>query len=94
MNSRLYYWIFIRFWIYKNHHRLIAVDLSRQKELGADPKAIQQIEFVGEWKKLNADANPESMLVLTILEEIKVTRLNFFSRNCNTIIKGDEFWRS
>ena len=25
----------------------MAVDLSRQKELDADPKAIQQIEFVG-----------------------------------------------
>ena len=27
----------------KNHYRLIAVDLSRQKGLDADPKAIQQI---------------------------------------------------
>ena len=27
----------------KNHYRLIAVDLSRQIELDADPKAIQQI---------------------------------------------------
>ena len=39
--------MFIRLWLYKNHYRLIAVDLSRQKELDADPKAIQQIEFVG-----------------------------------------------
>ena len=31
----------------KNHYRLIAVDLSRQKEFNADPKVIQQIEFVG-----------------------------------------------
>ena len=30
---------------------LIAVDLSRQKELDADPKAIQQTEFVGQLKK-------------------------------------------
>ena len=35
----------------KNHYRLIAVDLSRQKELDADPKAIQQIEFIGQLKK-------------------------------------------
>ena len=28
----------------------MAVDLSRQKELDADPKAIQQIEFVGQLK--------------------------------------------
>ena len=31
----------------KNHYLLIAVDLSRQKELDADQKAIQQIEFAG-----------------------------------------------
>ena len=31
----------------KNHHRLIAVDLRRQKELDVDTKAIQQIEFAG-----------------------------------------------
>ena len=34
----------------KNHYRLIAVDLSRQKELDVDPKAIEQIEFVGKLK--------------------------------------------
>ena len=27
----------------KHHYKLIAVDLGRQKELNADPKAIQQI---------------------------------------------------
>ena len=32
----------------KNHYRLIAVNLSRQKKLDADPKAIQQKEFVGQ----------------------------------------------
>ena len=31
----------------KNHYRLIAVDLSTQKELDADPKEIQQVELVG-----------------------------------------------
>ena len=31
----------------KDHYKLIAVDLSKQKELDADPKAIQQIEFYG-----------------------------------------------
>ena len=55
----------------KNHYRLIAVDLSRQKELDADPKSIQQIEFVGQLKKLNADDNVKSMFIFTILEKIK-----------------------
>ena len=35
----------------KNYYRLIAANLSRQKELDANPKAIQQIEFVGQLKK-------------------------------------------
>ena len=37
----------------KNHYRLVAVDLSRQKELHAYLKAIQNIEFVRQLKKLN-----------------------------------------
>ena len=30
---------------FKKHYELVAVDLSKQKELDADPRAIQQIEF-------------------------------------------------
>ena len=62
----------------RNHYMLIAVDLKRQKELNADPKAIQQIAFVGQLKKLNnANNNPESMFILTILEKNKEPRLKF-----------------
>ena len=53
--------------------------MSRQKELDADPKSMQEIEFTG---KLNDDdVNPDgaqSMFILTILEKIKETRLKFF----------------
>ena len=31
----------------KKYYRIISVDLSRQKELDVDPKAIEQMEFVG-----------------------------------------------
>ena len=59
----------------KNHYRLIAVDLSRQKKLDADPKANQQIEFAEQLKKLNmANNNAESMFVLTILEKKTTTK--------------------
>ena len=30
---------------FNKHCKLVAVDLSKQKELDADPRAIQQIEF-------------------------------------------------
>ena len=35
---------------FKDHYKLIAVDLSKQKELDADPRAIQRIEFFGTLK--------------------------------------------
>ena len=70
--------MFIRLWIYKNQYKSIAVDLSRQKELDADPKAIQQIEFIGQLQNaVNETVANESMFVLTILEKIKETRLKF-----------------
>ena len=56
----------------KNHYRLIAVDLSRQGILDADPKVTQQIEFVGRLKNPDyATAANESMVALTILERVK-----------------------
>ena len=60
----------------KSHYRLIAVDLSRQIELDADPKEILQIEFVGQSKNvdgINADGT-QSMFILTVLEKIKEPR--------------------
>ena len=52
----------------KNHYRLMAVKLSRQKELNADPKAIQQKELVEQLKNPgDMVAGNESMFVLTIL---------------------------
>ena len=32
---------------FKDHYQLIAVNLGKQRELDADPRAIQQIEFHG-----------------------------------------------
>ena len=63
--------VLLDYYYMKNHYRLIAVDLSRQKELDADPKSVQQVEFVGQLKKLNADDNVKSMFIFTILEKIK-----------------------
>ena len=79
---------FIRLWSYKNHYRLTAVDLSIKKELNADAKAIQEIEFVGQLKKTdgkNADGTG-SMFVLTVLENIKKTRFKF-SQESVTVFK-------
>ena len=71
----------------KNRYRLIAVDLSRQKELDADPKSIQQIELVGQLKNSDdAVVASEFIFVLTILEKIKETRLKF-SQGSVTILQ-------
>ena len=67
----------------KNRYRLKVVDFSRQNELDADPKEIQQIELVGQLKKLDNNDNAtdsgadQSMFVLTILEKQKKQDSNF-----------------
>ena len=54
----------------KTHYRLILDDLSRLKELHADPKAIQQIEFVAQLKTSdNAIVDNESLFILILLEK-------------------------
>ena len=50
---------------------MIAVDLSRQKALDADPRAIQQINFTA-----NLDRAGRTRIYF-ILEESKETKLNF-----------------
>ena len=55
---------------FKDHYQLIAVDLSKQKELDPDPRTIQQIEFCG-MLKTNSQVG-------TVLEESKETVLEFY----------------
>ena len=54
----------------KKNCQLIAVDLSKQRELDADPRAIQQIEFIG---MLKTRSN-----VFAILKKSKETMLEFY----------------
>ena len=58
---------------FKDNYRLIAVDLSKQKALDADPKAIQQIVFQG---VVGGNANAKIRLY-TILEKSKQRILEF-----------------
>ena len=55
---------------FKKNYQLIAVDLSKQREFDADPRAIQQIEFIG---MLKTRSN-----IFTILEKSKETILEFY----------------
>ena len=54
---------------FKDNYRLIAVDLSKQKALDADPRVIQEIVF---WGVVGGDDNTEIRLY-TILEKSKQT---------------------
>ena len=55
---------------FKKHYKLVAVDLSKQKELDADPRAIQQIEF-----KYMLGTNSA---IYWVLEKSKETILEFY----------------
>ena len=55
---------------FDKHYKLVAVDLSKQKELDADPRAIQQIEFKYMIKM--------SSTIYWVLEKSKETTLEFY----------------
>ena len=52
-------------------YKMIAIDLSKQQELDADPRAIQQINFTENLDRVG------NTTMLFIIEEAKETVLNF-----------------
>ena len=63
---------------FKDHYQLIAFNLSKQKKLDADPRAIQQIKFyemLRNWM----------LQVCTILEKTKDTVLEFYKGTAKVI---------
>ena len=59
---------------FQENYRVIAVDLSKQKALDADPKAIQQIVFQG----VVGGADGTKIRLYTILEKSKGAVLEFY----------------
>ena len=57
---------------FKNYYKMIVVDLSKQKALDADPKAIQQINFTA-----NLDRAGNTRFYF-ILEKAKQTIFEFY----------------
>ena len=72
-NWWLYNWSFVGlclFW--KKNYRLNAADLSKQKALDADSRAIQQVIFTG---KITAAVASTRVIIYYILEQSKETNL-------------------
>ena len=55
----------------KDHYKMIAIDLSKQQALDADPRAVQQINFTA---NLDRDGNKTMFF---IIEEAKETVFDF-----------------
>ena len=56
---------------FKDSYKMIAVDLSKQQALDADPRAIQQINFTGNLDRVG------NTRICFILEQAKESILNF-----------------
>ena len=46
---------------FKDHYKMIAIDLSKQQALDADPRAIQQINFTA---NLDREGNPKMFFII------------------------------
>ena len=64
---------------FKKCYKLIEIDLCKQQKLGADPKAMEQINFTG-----NLDT-AEGTTMFFIIEEAKKTVLGFSKRTVKVL---------
>ena len=64
----------------KSHYKLIAIDLSKQQELDADPKAIQQINFTE-----NLDRAGQTTMFSSLKKQKKKNILVFWLGNINVL---------
>ena len=67
---------------FEKNYRLIEADLSKQKALDADSRAIQQIIFTG---KIKATADNTRIVIFYILEKSKETILEFSKGTTNVL---------
>ena len=68
---------------FEKNYRLVAADLSKQKALDADSRAIQQIIFTGKIKSTEVNTK---IIVYYILEQSKETMLEF-SKGTTKVLK-------
>ena len=72
---------------FEKNYRIIAVDLSKQKALDADSRAIQQIIFTGEIKPTVADTR---VIIFYVLEKSKRNNIRIFKRNNKTFVSNSK----
>ena len=63
--------MFTRLSLYQKYYKLIAIDLSKERKLNADPKAIEQINFTGSLNRA------EGQTRFFIIEEAEEAVLDF-----------------
>ena len=68
---------------FKENYKMIAVDLSRQNELDADPRTIQQINFTANLYRAGYTT------IFFIIEEAKET-FQIFRGHCKSFVNSIE----
>ena len=67
---------------FKENYKIIAIDLSKQQALDADPRAIQQINFT-----VNLD-RVENTTIFFVIEQAKETVFGLFTRNYKSFVNA------
>ena len=71
--------MYFRLYLFQKKYKLIAIDLSKQRALDADPRAIQQINFT---ENLEREGN---ITMFFIIEKAKETVFQFSSETVNVL---------
>ena len=71
---------------FKDHYKMIPIDLKKQQALDNDPKAIQQINFTANLDRAG------NITMLFIIEEAKETVLDFLQGTVKVLWMQSAIW--
>ena len=74
---------------FQKNYRLIAADLSKQKALDADSRAIQKIIFTGKIKSTVANTR---VIIYYILEQSREKNARICKRNNKSVVTTYKCW--
>ena len=74
---------------FQKNYRLIAADLSKQKALDADSRAIQKIIFTGKIKSTVANTR---VIIYYILEQSREKNAGICKRNNKSVVTTYKCW--
>ena len=73
-------WCLLDYTYFKDYYKMVAIEISKQQALDADPRAIQQTNFTTNLERAG------NTTISFSTEEVKKKCVSLFTRNCKSFV--------